>query len=109
MDAFTNSFTHLSNSSSSSLDFSFDRLIESSPSDEAQCEMIEQAIRIGGVLVEAGLRATRKRDAEHNSRVWPLNSDLTVNVLYSNFNQFVFVVVVSRFTENTFLLFRGKN
>lgn len=82
MDAFAKSFTHLSNSSSSSLDFSFDRLVESSPSDEAQCEMIEQAIRIGEVLVEAGLRATRKRDAEHNSRVWPLNSDLTVNVFF---------------------------
>ncbi|KAK1373031.1 F-box protein SKIP17 [Heracleum sosnowskyi] len=82
MDGFTKSFTHLSNSSSSSLDFSFDRLVESSPSDEAQCEMIDKAIRIGRVLVEAGLRATRKRDAEHNSRVWPLNSDLTVNVFF---------------------------
>ncbi|WOG94850.1 hypothetical protein DCAR_0314147 [Daucus carota subsp. sativus] len=80
MEAFTEAFTHLANSSSSSLEFLFDRLVESSPSDEAQAEITEQAIRIAGVLREAGLRSSRKRDAAHNSRVWPLSVDLTINV-----------------------------
>ncbi|KAL8100806.1 F-box protein SKIP17-like [Apium graveolens] len=60
------------------LDHAFDDLIESSPDQNV---MIERALLLGSVLLEAGKRSARKRDCLHNAVVWPLPPDLTIKVL----------------------------
>lgn len=78
LDSLLQSFLTLSDSSTTpSLNCAFDRLIESD-SDESM--MIERAIRLGSVLLEAGKRSARKRGSLHNAVVWPLPADLTIKV-----------------------------
>ncbi|KAM7495982.1 hypothetical protein LguiA_020396 [Lonicera macranthoides] len=78
MDSLLESFLSLSDSSSPSLDLSFDRLIESRASDSDQHDMIERALRLGSVLLEAGKRSARKRASLQNGVLWPLPPDLTI-------------------------------
>ncbi|KAM7501345.1 hypothetical protein LguiB_000249 [Lonicera macranthoides] len=80
MDSLLESFLSLSDSSSPSLDLSFDRLIESRASDSDQHDMIERALRLGSVLLEAGKRSARKRASLQNGVLWPLPPDLTIKV-----------------------------
>ncbi|KAA8543246.1 hypothetical protein F0562_021259 [Nyssa sinensis] len=80
MDRLLESFIVLSDSSTLSLDLSFDRLLESRACDSDQNDMIERALRLGSVLLEAGKRAARKRASVHNAVVWALPPDLTIKV-----------------------------
>lgn len=81
MDRLLESFLGLSDSSSTlSLDLSFDRLLESRACDSDQNDMIERAMRLGSVLLEAGKRSARKRATMHNAVVWALPPDLTTKV-----------------------------
>ncbi|CAN4098176.1 unnamed protein product [Withania somnifera] len=64
----------------SSIDLSFDRILNSKASDSEQNDMINRALRLGSVLVEAGKRSARLRDSIHNAVVWVLPSDLTIKV-----------------------------
>ncbi|XP_059660497.1 F-box protein SKIP17-like [Cornus florida] len=80
MDRLLESFLDLSDSSTLSLDLSFDRLLESRACDSDQNDMIERALRLGSVLLEAGKRSARKRASMHNAVVWALSPDLTIKV-----------------------------
>ncbi|CAM8923152.1 unnamed protein product [Rhodiola kirilowii] len=67
-------------SSSTSLDFAFDRLVESEDSDPDRVALIDRATRIGAALLEAGKRSARNRASALNSAIWPLPHDLTIKV-----------------------------
>lgn len=78
LESVLQSFLILSDSTNTPcLNCVFDSLIES---DRDENMMIERAIRLGSVLVEAGKRAARKRGSLHNAVVWPLPADLTIKV-----------------------------
>ncbi|CAK9147050.1 unnamed protein product [Ilex paraguariensis] len=80
MDSLLESFLGLSDSSTVSLDLSFDRLLESRACDSDQSDMIDRALRLGSALLEAGKRSARKRASMHNAVVWALPPDLTIKV-----------------------------
>ncbi|GMP90987.1 hypothetical protein CsSME_00041880 [Camellia sinensis var. sinensis] len=80
MDRLLESFLGLSDSSTISLDLSFDRLLDSRACDSDQNDMIERAMRLGSVLLEAGKRSARKRATMHNAVTWALPPDLTIKV-----------------------------
>ncbi|KAL5701879.1 hypothetical protein ACHQM5_027165 [Ranunculus cassubicifolius] len=81
MDEFLETFLTISDSTSSiSIDLSLERLIESKPSDVDQNHLIESALKLGSVLLEAGKRLQRKRFTKHNSIYWALSPDLTIKV-----------------------------
>ncbi|KAI3506766.1 hypothetical protein L1887_21330 [Cichorium endivia] len=63
-----------------SLNTSFDSLIESKSSDSDQNDLIQRALHLGSLLLEAGKRSDRKRSSSHNAVVWPLPPDLTIKV-----------------------------
>ncbi|KAA3471825.1 F-box protein SKIP17-like [Gossypium australe] len=63
-----------------SLDLSFDRLLDSSPSDADQSILIDRAHRLGCFLLRAANRSARKRASIHNSVAWVLPPDLTIKV-----------------------------
>ncbi|KAF7150666.1 hypothetical protein RHSIM_Rhsim02G0147100 [Rhododendron simsii] len=62
------------------LDLSFDRLLESRPCDLDQNDMIERAMKMGFVLLEARKRSARKHATMHNAVVWALPPDLTTKI-----------------------------
>ncbi|OVA12592.1 hypothetical protein BVC80_9013g48 [Macleaya cordata] len=66
--------------SSTSIDLTLERLLESRACDSDQNEMIENALRMGSILLEAGKRSQRKRFTKHNSIAWALPPDLTIKV-----------------------------
>ncbi|WOG83683.1 hypothetical protein DCAR_0102860 [Daucus carota subsp. sativus] len=79
LDSLLESFLSLSDKTTTCLlDRAFDNLIESCECDHSV--MIERALRLGSVLLEAGKRSARKRDYLHNAVVWPLPPDLTIKV-----------------------------
>ncbi|KAG8477719.1 hypothetical protein CXB51_027560 [Gossypium anomalum] len=81
MDNLLLSFLSLSDSSSPvSLDLSFDRLLESAPSDADQSLLIDRAHNLGSLLLRAANRSARKRASHHNSIAWALPPDLTIKV-----------------------------
>ncbi|KAK3018355.1 hypothetical protein RJ639_004767 [Escallonia herrerae] len=81
VDSLLDSFLNLaSDSSAFSLDLSFDRLLHSRASDSDQTDLIERALNLGSVLLEAGKRSARKRASMHNAVVWPLSPDLTFKI-----------------------------
>ncbi|KAA8550855.1 hypothetical protein F0562_002539 [Nyssa sinensis] len=80
MDRLLESFLDLSDTSTLTLDLSFDRLVESRTCDSDRNDMIERALRLGSVLLEAGKRSARKRASMHNAVVWALPPDLTIKV-----------------------------
>lgn len=73
-------FLNLYDSSTLSLDLSFNRLLESRGCESDQNQLIERALRLGSALLEAGKRSARKRDSKRNSIAWPLPPDLTTKV-----------------------------
>ncbi|XP_039042249.1 F-box protein SKIP17-like [Hibiscus syriacus] len=81
MDHLLLSFLSLSDSSPPvSLDLSFDRLLDSTPSDADQALLIDRAHSIGSLLLRAANRSTRKRASLHNSIAWALSPDLTIKI-----------------------------
>ncbi|OMP05055.1 hypothetical protein COLO4_09077 [Corchorus olitorius] len=81
MDHLLHSFLSLADSSPQiSLDLSFDRLLESSPSDADQSLLIDRAHKLGSLLLRAANRSARKRASLHNSIAWALPPDLTIKV-----------------------------
>ncbi|XP_062085687.1 F-box protein SKIP17-like isoform X2 [Humulus lupulus] len=69
-----------SSPSSSSIDLSFERLLDSRTSDSDQTQLIDRAMGLGTLLLEAGKRSARKRASKHNSFAWALPPDLTIKV-----------------------------
>ncbi|KAK8285449.1 hypothetical protein V6Z11_D08G222300 [Gossypium hirsutum] len=81
MDHLLHSFLSFPDSSPPiSLDLSFDRLLDSSPSDADQSIVIDRAHRLGCLLLRAANRSARKRASIHNSVAWVLPPDLTIKV-----------------------------
>ncbi|KAG7025523.1 F-box protein [Cucurbita argyrosperma subsp. argyrosperma] len=80
MDLLLEAFLGLSDSSSICIDLSFERLLDSLPSDLDQTRLIDHALKMGTFLLEAGKRSARKRATKHNSVVWALPPDLTIKV-----------------------------
>ncbi|KAL7601940.1 F-box protein At4g02760 isoform X1 [Lactuca sativa] len=78
MDAILKSFLALSDSPS--INASFDRLIECTSSDSDQNQLIQRALHLGSLLLEAGNRSARKCSSSHNAVIWPLSPDLTIKV-----------------------------
>ena len=68
-----------------SISTSFDSLIESRTSDSDQNDLIQRALHLGSLLLEAGKRSDRKRSCSHNAVVWPLPPDLTIKVFQNLF------------------------
>ncbi|GMH02689.1 hypothetical protein Nepgr_004528 [Nepenthes gracilis] len=66
--------------SSLSLDLSFEKLLESRALDSDQNVLIDRALLLGSLLLEAGKRCARKIASKRNSCVWALPPDLTVKV-----------------------------
>lgn len=83
MDLLLDAFLGLSDSSSICIDLSFERLLDSMPSDLDQTRLIDRALKMGTFLLEAGKRSARKRATKHNSVVWALPPDLTIKVCSS--------------------------
>ncbi|GAB4829504.1 hypothetical protein Ancab_019177 [Ancistrocladus abbreviatus] len=79
MDSLLETFLELS-TSSLSLDLSFEKLLESRASDAEQNQLIDRALSLGSLLLEAGKRSARKKASKHNSLVWALPPDLTIKV-----------------------------
>ncbi|KAJ0807829.1 putative leucine-rich repeat domain superfamily [Helianthus annuus] len=76
MDALLTSFLSLSDSPS--IHTSFDRLIQSTASDSDQNRLIQRALRLGSLLLDAANRSARRCSSDHNAVVWPLSPDLTI-------------------------------
>lgn len=84
-----------------SIGLSFDRLIDSTPCDADQSLLIDRALKLGSLLLEAGNRSARKRASKHNSLAWVLPPDLTIKVIiYSLCFSFFFFTWFSKWSEN---------
>ncbi|XP_020211194.1 F-box protein At4g02760 isoform X1 [Cajanus cajan] len=70
-------FLSLSDLPSLSLDLSFERLLHSLPPDS---DLIDRALKMGSLLLDAAKHSSRKRASNHNSLAWPLPPDLTIKV-----------------------------
>ncbi|KAE9611485.1 hypothetical protein Lal_00011511 [Lupinus albus] len=80
IDNLLHSFLSLSDSPSLSLHLSLHNLIDSFPSDSDQTAVIDRALKMGSMLLEAAKHSSRKRASNHNSLTWPLPPDLTIKV-----------------------------
>ncbi|XP_031272205.1 F-box protein SKIP17-like [Pistacia vera] len=80
MDDLLETFLDMADSPSLSIGLSFDRLIDSTPCDADQSLLIDRALKLGSLLLEAGNRSARKRASKHNSLAWALPPDLTIKV-----------------------------
>ncbi|XP_061973087.1 F-box protein SKIP17-like isoform X2 [Populus nigra] len=73
-------FLNLADSHSLSIDQSLEHLLDSSPCDADQSLLIDRALKLGSLLLEAGNRSARKRSSVHNSLTWALPPDLTIKL-----------------------------
>jgi hypothetical protein len=80
-------FLSLSDRPSLSLDLSFENLLQSMPPDS---DLIDRALKMGSLLLDAAKHSSRKRASNHNSIVWPLPPDLTFKVYIFRFSIFFF-------------------
>ncbi|KAL2320961.1 hypothetical protein Fmac_029930 [Flemingia macrophylla] len=71
-------FLSLSDLPSLSLDLSFERLLRSAPFSDS--DLIDRALKMGSLLLDAAKHSSRKRASNHNSLAWPLPADLTIKV-----------------------------
>uniref|UniRef100_A0A803NRJ4 F-box domain-containing protein n=1 Tax=Cannabis sativa TaxID=3483 RepID=A0A803NRJ4_CANSA len=66
------------------MDDHMDHLLETillrQTSDSDQTQLIDRAMGLGTLLLEAGKRSARKRASKHNSLAWALPPDLTIKV-----------------------------
>jgi F-box/leucine-rich repeat protein 2/20 len=90
-------FLSLSDRPSLSLDLSFENLLQSMPPDS---DLIDRALKMGSLLLDAAKHSSRKRASNHNSIVWPLPPDLTFKV----YNIFRFSIFCSILRYLYFLL-----
>jgi F-box/leucine-rich repeat protein 2/20 len=90
-------FLSLSDRPSLSLDLSFENLLQSMPPDS---DLIDRALKMGSLLLDAAKHSSRKRASNHNSIVWPLPPDLTFKV----YNIFRFSIFFSILRYLYFLL-----
>lgn len=74
------SFLSLSEFPSLALDLSLESLLSSLPTDADQALLIDRALLMGSMLLDAAKHSSRKRASKHNSSTWPLPPDLTVKV-----------------------------
>jgi len=74
-------FLSLSDLPSLALDLSFERLLQSVPSDP---DLIDRALKMGSLLLDAAKHSSRKRASNHNSLAWPLPPDLTIKVTFAS-------------------------
>lgn len=72
--------------SPTSIDLSFDHLLDSQDSDAHRQAFIHRATSLGAALLEAGNRSARNRASAFNSVVWPLPPDLTIKVINAYVN-----------------------
>ncbi|CAI8614226.1 unnamed protein product [Vicia faba] len=70
-------FLSLSDRPSLSLDLSLENLLQSMPPDS---DLIDRALRMGSLLLDAAKHSSRKRSSNHNSIVWPFPPDLTFKI-----------------------------
>ena len=80
VDHLLEAFLGLSEFPSLSIDLSLERLLDSSPSDADETLLIDRALKMGSILLEAAKNFSRKRASKHNSLAWPLPPDLTIKV-----------------------------
>ncbi|KDP21452.1 hypothetical protein JCGZ_21923 [Jatropha curcas] len=80
VDNLLQTFLDLADSPSLSVDLSLDRILDSTPCDADQSLLIDRALKLGSLLLEAGKRSARKRSSKHNSVTWALPPDLTIKV-----------------------------
>lgn len=85
MDQLLGTLLGLTESPSLCIDLSFERLLDSTASDSDQTVLIDRALKLGSVLLEAGKRSARKRASKHNSLAWALPPDLTIKVRFISF------------------------
>jgi F-box/leucine-rich repeat protein 2/20 len=90
-------FLSLSDRPSLSLNLSFENLLQSMPPDS---DLIDRALKMGSLLLDAAKHSSRKRASNHNSIVWPLPPDLTFKV----YNIFRFSIFCSILRYLYFLL-----
>jgi len=70
-------FLSLSDRPSLSIDLSLENLLQSMPADT---DLIDRALKMGSLLLDAAKLSSRKRAYNHNSIIWPLPPDLTFKV-----------------------------
>jgi hypothetical protein len=95
-------FLSLSDRPSLSLDLSFENLLQSMPPDS---DLIDRALKMGSLLLDAAKHSSRKRASNHNSIVWPLPPDLTFKVynifrfsIFFSFNSTLPLLFIIRFS-----------
>ncbi|KAM5563723.1 F-box protein SKIP17 [Rosa sericea] len=79
-DHLLETFLDFSDSPPFAIDLSFERILDSRDSDADQTKLIDRALQLGSVLLEAGKRSARRRASKHNSIAWALPPDLTIKV-----------------------------
>ncbi|KAJ9171971.1 hypothetical protein P3X46_015264 [Hevea brasiliensis] len=80
VDNLLQTFLDLADSPALFIDLSFERLLDSFPCDADQSLLIDRALKLGSILLEAGKRSARKRSSKHNSLTWALPPDITIKV-----------------------------
>lgn len=80
IDQLLEAFLRLPEPTESLIGQSLDRLLESRACDPVKADLIDRALNLGSVILEAAKRSARMRASMHNSVVWPFPHDLTVQV-----------------------------
>ncbi|KAF7804748.1 F-box protein [Senna tora] len=80
VDHLLEAFLGLTEFPSLSVHLSLERLLDSLPTDADQTLIIDRALKIGSMLLDAANHSSRKRASTHNSLAWPLPPDLTIKV-----------------------------
>ncbi|KAL4198436.1 hypothetical protein AMTRI_Chr03g45890 [Amborella trichopoda] len=67
-------------SDSEALDVALEQMMDRKESESSKDEFVEDTLQLSSLLRESAERLARKRASFHNSVVWPLGSDLTIQV-----------------------------
>ncbi|KAJ1692241.1 hypothetical protein LUZ63_008939 [Rhynchospora breviuscula] len=63
-----------------SIGLSLERILDSIPLQSDKDSLLHGAVNLASSLMEAAVRSARRFATSHNSSVWPLPNDLTINV-----------------------------
>ncbi|KAJ4802258.1 F-box/RNI-like superfamily protein [Rhynchospora pubera] len=63
-----------------SVGLSLERILDSIPLQSDKDTLVQGAINLASSLMQAAIRSARRFATSHNSSVWPLPNDLTINV-----------------------------
>ncbi|KAJ4775733.1 F-box/RNI-like superfamily protein [Rhynchospora pubera] len=63
-----------------SVGLSLERILDSIPLQSDKDTLVQGAINLASSLLQAAIRSARRFATSHNSSVWPLPNDLTINV-----------------------------